>query len=75
MPVQDNNQVFNIEISRVVTKSQVQILEDSKGNRFVAPFTKEVTTAVRYGKGVNVYSVYMSQFKLIPYNRIQYYFR
>ena len=71
----ESRQVFDIEISRVVTEYQAQILEDSEGSRFVAPFPKGVTKAVQYGKGVKAHSVYMSQFQLIPYKRIQDYFR
>jgi transposase len=71
----ESRQVFDIDISRIVTEYQAQILEDSKGNRFVAPFPKEVTKAVQYGKSVKAHSVYMSQFQLIPYNRVQDYFK
>lgn len=71
----ESRQVFDIDISRVVTEYRAQILEDSKGNRFVAPFPKEVTKAVQYGKSVKAHSVYMSQFQLIPYNRVQDYFK
>ena len=71
----ESRQVFDIDISRVVTEYQAQILEDSKGNRFVAPFPEEVTKAVQYGKSVKAHSVYMSQFQLIPYNRVQDYFK
>ncbi len=71
----ESRQVFDIDISRVVTEYRAQILEDSKGNRFVASFPKEVTKAVQYGAGVKAHSVYMSQHQLIPYRRIQEYFR
>jgi transposase len=71
----ESRQVFDIDISRVVTEYRAQILEDSKGNRFVAPFPKEVTKAVQYGRSVKAHSVYMSQFQLIPYNRVEYYFK
>ncbi len=71
----ESRQVFDIDISRVVTEYQAQILEDSNGNRFVAPFPKEVTKAVQYGESVKAHSVYMSQFQLIPYNRVQDYFK
>ncbi len=71
----ESRQVFDIDISRVVTEYRAQILEDSKGNRFVAPFPKEFTKAVQYGKSVKAHSVYMSQFQLIPYNRIEDYFK
>jgi transposase len=71
----ESRQVFNIKISRVVTEYRAQVLEDRKGNRFVAPFPKDVTKAVQYGKSVKAHSVYMSQFQLIPYNRVQDYFK
>ncbi len=67
-------QVFDIDISRVVTEYRAQVLKDDKGNRFVAPFPEGVTKAVQYGKGLKAHSAYMSQFQLIPYNRIQDYF-
>ena len=70
----ESRQVFDIDISRVVTEYRAQILEDSKGNRFTASFPKEVTKAVQYGTDLKAHSVYMSQFQLIPYNRIQDYF-
>ena len=70
----ESRQVFDIDISRVVTEYRVQILKDDKGTRFVAPFPKGVTKAVQYGTGLKAHSVYMSQFQLVPYNRIQDYF-
>jgi len=70
----ESRQVFDIDISRMVTEYRVQILEDDKGNRFVAPFPEGVTKAVQYGTGLKAHSVYMSQFQLVPYNRIQDYF-
>ena len=70
----ETRQVFDIDISRVVTEYRAQILEDKKGNRFVAPFPDGVTKAAQYGAGIKAHSVYMSQFQLLPYNRIQDYF-
>ena len=67
----ETRQVFDIDISRVVTEYRAQILENDKGNRFVAPFPEGVTKAVQYGIGLKAHSVYMSQFQLVPYNRIQ----
>ena len=67
----ESRQVFDIDISRVVTEHQAQILEDAKGKQFVADFPEGVTKAVQYGTGLKAHSVYMSQFQLIPYNRIQ----
>ncbi|RPI71296.1 MAG: IS66 family transposase [Desulfobacteraceae bacterium] len=70
----ETRQVFDIDISRVVTEYRAQILEDENGRRFVAPFPEGVTKSVQYGSGIKAHAVYMSQFQLIPYNRIQEYF-
>lgn len=70
----ESRQVFDIDISRVVTEYRAQILVDETGNCFVASFPEGVTKAVQYGSGLKAHSVYMSQFQLIPYNRIQDYF-
>jgi len=67
----ESRQVFDIEINRVITEYRAQILEDENGNRFVAEFPAFVKTDVQYGSGAKVNSVYMSQFQLLPYNRIQ----
>jgi transposase len=70
----ESRQVFDIDISRVVTEYRAQILEDANGKQFVASFPEGVKKAVQYGTGLKAHSVYMSQFQLIPYNRIQDYF-
>lgn len=70
----ETRQVFDIDISRVVTEYRAQILEDDNNRRFVAPFPEGVTKAVQYGPGIKAHAVYMSEFQLLPYNRIQDYF-
>jgi transposase len=70
----ETRQVFDIDISRIVTEYRAQILEDDNGLRFVAPFPEGVTKSVQYGSGIKAHAVYMSQFQLIPYNRILQYF-
>lgn len=70
----EKRQVFDIDISRLVTEYRAEILEDDNANRFIAPFPEGVSKAVQYGTGLKAHSVYMSQFQLIPYNRIQDYF-
>jgi transposase len=64
-------QVIDLDISTVVTEWRAQILEDSQGKRYVASFPQGVTRPVQYGIGVKVNSVYMSQYQLIPYNRVE----
>ena len=67
----ESRQVFDLDISTVITEWRAEILEDQKGKRYVAPFPKDVTRPVQYGIGVKVNAVYMSQYQLIPYNRIE----
>ena len=67
-------QVFDIDISRVVTEYRAEVLEDADGKRFAADFPENVTKAVQYAPGIKAHLVYMSQYQLIPYNRIQDYF-
>lgn len=67
-------QVFDIEISRKVTEYRAEIIEDRKGNRFTAHFPEGVTKAAQYGPDLKAHAVYMSQYQLIPYKRIQEYF-
>lgn len=70
----DKRQVFNIDISRFVTEYQAQILEDENGNRYVAEFPENVNSAVQYGNTLKAHAVYMSQYQLLPYKRIEEYF-
>lgn len=64
-------QVFDINISRIVTEYRAEILEDQNANRFVAEFPEHVKSEVQYGLGVKSNAVYYSQFQLLPYQRIQ----
>ena len=70
----ESRQVFDIDISRVVTEYRSQILENEAGERFVAEFPQGVDRAVQYGNGVKAHAVYLSQYQLLPYKRIQEYF-
>ena len=70
----ETRQVFDIDISRVVTEYQAQRLINEKGRCFIAPFPDTVTKAVQYGKGTKAHIVYLSQYQLLPYNRIKEYF-
>ena len=55
----------------MVTDYRAEVLVDQFGNRFTAPFPEAVTKAVQYGNGVKAQSVYLSQYQLIPYQRVQ----
>jgi len=67
----ETRQVVDLDISKFVTEWRAEILENQKGKRYVAPFPKDVIRPVQYGIGVKVNAVYMSQYQLIPYNRIE----
>lgn len=67
----EKRQVIDIQFSRVVTEYQAQILEDQLGNQFIAPFPEGVIRPVQYGSSVKAHAVYLSQFQLIPFERIQ----
>lgn len=67
-------QVIEIEISRIVTEYRAQILENAQGKRFVATFPEGVTRPIQYGQSVKSHAVYLSQFQLIPYERVADYF-
>ena len=70
----ERRQVFDIEISRVVTEYRAEIMEDEQGKRVVAPFPDHVKVKAQYGSGVKIHSVYMSNFQLLPYKRIEEHF-
>jgi len=71
----ERRQVVDIDIRRVVTEYRAEILKDAKGKRYVAPFPDGVTRPVQYGKGIKAHAVYLSYFQLLPYKRIEDYFR
>lgn len=64
-------QVIDIDISRYVTEYRSQVLEDDQGNRYVAAFPKGVKRPVQYGLKLKANAVYLSQYQLIPYDRIR----
>jgi len=70
----DTRQVFDIDICRIVTEYRAQILENESGQRFVASFPEGVDKKVQYGSGLKAHAVYLSQYQLLPYQRIQDYF-
>ncbi|HIJ48320.1 MAG TPA: IS66 family transposase, partial [Gammaproteobacteria bacterium] len=70
----EQRQVFDIKISRVVTEYRAEIMENEQGDRIVAPFPKHVRVKTQYGSGVKIHSVYMSNFQLLPYKRIEEHF-
>lgn len=70
----ESRQVFDIKVTQAVTEYRAEILEDQNGNRYVAEFPTHVKVKAQYGANVKAHAVYMSQFQLIPYKRIEDYF-
>jgi transposase len=70
----ERRQLFDIQISTVVTEYRAEILEDERGRRVVAPFPEHVKVKTQYACGVKIHSVYMSNFQLLPYKRIEEHF-
>jgi len=68
-------QVIDIECARLVTEYRAQVLEDEQGHRWVARFPEGVNRPVQYGLGLKAHAVYMSQFQLIPYDRVRDHFQ
>jgi transposase len=67
----ERRQVIDLDIARFVTEYRAQVLEDEQGKRYVAAFPDRVTRPVQYGIGIKVHAVYLSQFQLLPYDRIR----
>lgn len=70
----ERRQVFDIEVHRVVTEYQAEVLIDEHGNRYVAAFPDKALNRVQYGPSVKAHAVYLSQYQLLPDERIKEYF-
>lgn len=66
--------MFDINISCFITEYRAQVLEDKNGNRYVAGFPDGVTRPAQYGSGIKAQAVYMSQYQMLPYDRLREYF-
>lgn len=71
----DKRQVIDIIVSRKVTEYQAEVVKDERGKKYVAQFPPGVTRPVQYGADLKAKAVYMSQQQLIPYERIEDYFK
>jgi transposase len=68
-------QVIDIEVSVSVTEYRAEILVDENGAEFMAEFPEGVNEPIQYGNTVRAHSVYMSQFQLVPLDRIRDHFQ
>jgi transposase len=67
----EKRQVIDINFELIIREYQAQVLEGDDGSRFVATFPNHITKSIQYGPSVKSFSVYMSQYQLIPYARVQ----
>lgn len=67
----ESRQVIDIELNCIVREYRAEVLVDKNGTRYVATFPSEISKAVQYGSSVKALAVYLSQYQLLPYNRIQ----
>lgn len=67
-------QVIDFKISLIVTEYRAEVLEDANGKQYIAEFPDFVKTDIQYGYRIKAHAVYLSQFQLLPYSRIQSYF-
>ena len=69
------HQVVDITIQRVVTEYRAEILEDQDGNQLIADFPDKIKREVQYGDTIKAQAIYLSQFQLLPYERVADFFR
>jgi transposase len=63
-------QVFEVITTREVTEYRAQVLTNEHGQKITAEFPDGVTHATQYGSSIKAHAVYLSQFQLIPYERV-----
>jgi len=54
----ETRQVFDIDISLIVTEYRAQVLVDETGKRFVAQFPQGINKAAQYGQMLKAHAVY-----------------
>ena len=70
----ETRQVFDFKVTTHVTEYRAQVLMDSQGKKYVASFPEHVKSSTQYGSKVKSTAVYMSQYQMVPYGRINDYF-
>lgn len=70
-----SRQVVEILLSRHVKEYRLEILENEQGKRFTAEGPIGVGRPVQYGASIKAMAVYLSIYQLIPYGRVEEYFR
>jgi len=68
-------QVVELIVSRKVIEYQLEILEDEKGRRFTADAPEGVSRPAQYGASVKAMVAYMNVYQMVPFARVEEYFR
>jgi transposase len=63
-----------MEVRRVVTEYQGEIVENERGERVRAEFPEGVVQSVQYGGSVKSHAVYMSVHQMVPCERVREHF-
>jgi len=67
----EERQVFELEIKRIVTSHQAEVAVCGCGLKHKASFAPAIKAPVQYGQSVQALSSYLSQYQLIPYERVE----
>ncbi|MGK0367185.1 MAG: transposase [Thermoproteota archaeon] len=67
----ETRQVTDLRIELLVREYQAEVLIAADGMRFVALFPEHIKKAIQYWPSVKSFAVYMSQYQLILYARVQ----
>lgn len=71
----EKRQVFDVTLQVHVTEYQAEVLIDSKGKRYLAPFPDGVSAPVQYGHSVRGLALYLSNYQMMPWERLEEFFR
>lgn len=63
-------QVVELELNKRIVEYRAEVLVNQDGLEVTASFPGNVIKAVQYGESVKVQATYLSQYQLIPYERI-----
>lgn len=66
----EKRQVVDIRLSVFITEYQAQILKDNQGNIYKADFPEAVKAPIQYGPSVRSFVCYMSNYQLVPNERL-----
>ena len=70
-----SRQVVDFETRRVITEYRASIMKNQEGKTITAAFPEGISRPIQYGTSVKAHGVYMSTFQMVPYERLQAYFR